>query len=153
MFGIDSAELLIIAVVALVVIGPKDLPRVMRTVGGFVARARGMAGQFRLGLDNMVRETELADMERQWKEQNDRIMQQHPAVPESPVPESDWGTAPAAAQDEAQGAAPVGDWAATPPPPPPPARAASPRIPARSGPRPPAGGRRAPLPPRPRELP
>ena len=36
MFGIDSGELLIIAVVALVVIGPKDLPRVMRAIGNFV---------------------------------------------------------------------------------------------------------------------
>jgi sec-independent protein translocase protein TatB len=142
MFGIDSAELLIIAVVALVVIGPKDLPRVMRTVGGFVARARGMAGQFRMGLDNMVRETELADMERKWKEQNERIMQQHPAAPES-----DWGTAPAA--QEAANAAPVADVSE----PLQPSRPVSPRIPARSGPRPPVAGRRAPLPPRPRDLP
>jgi sec-independent protein translocase protein TatB len=56
MFGIDSGELLIIAVVALVVIGPKDLPRVMRTVGGFVGKARGMAKHFRSGLDTMMRE-------------------------------------------------------------------------------------------------
>ena len=45
MFGIDSGELLIIALVALVVIGPKDLPRVMHTVGSWVGRARGMARQ------------------------------------------------------------------------------------------------------------
>ena len=47
MFGIDSGELLIIAVVALVVIGPKDLPRVMRAIGNFVGKARGMARHFR----------------------------------------------------------------------------------------------------------
>ncbi len=64
MFGIDSGELLIIAVVALVVIGPKDLPRAMRAVGGFVGRARGMAKHFRTGFDAMMREAELEDMEK-----------------------------------------------------------------------------------------
>ena len=78
MFGIDSGELLIIAVVALVVIGPKDLPRVMRTVGHWVGRARGMARHFRSGLDTMIREAELEDMEKKWKADNERIMREHP---------------------------------------------------------------------------
>jgi sec-independent protein translocase protein TatB len=82
MFGIDSGELLIIAVVALVVIGPKDLPRVMRTIGNFVGRARGMARHFRTGLDAMIRETELEDMEKKWKSDNERIMREHPAPAE-----------------------------------------------------------------------
>lgn len=86
MFGIDSGELLIIAVVALVVIGPKDLPRVMRTVGQWVGRARGMARHFRSGLDTMIREAEFEDMEKQWKANNERIMRENPASPES-----DWG--------------------------------------------------------------
>jgi len=81
MFGIDSSELLVIALVALVVIGPKDLPRVMRTVGNWVGRARGMAGHFRAGVDTMIRESELADMEKKWKAENERIMRDHPAVP------------------------------------------------------------------------
>ena len=81
MFGIDSSELLVIALVALVVIGPKDLPRVMRTVGQWVARARGMAGHFRAGVDTMIRESELADMEKKWKAENERIMRDHPPVP------------------------------------------------------------------------
>src|SRR3954464_1299399 len=79
MFGIDSSEFLVIALVALVVIGPKDLPRVMRTVGEWVGRARGMAGHFRAGVDNMIRESELADMEKKWKAENERIMRDHPA--------------------------------------------------------------------------
>ena len=91
MFGIDSTELLIIAVVALVVIGPKDLPRVMRQVGEWVARARGMAKHFRVGMDAMIRESELEDMERKWKEDNARIMREHPVAPADP----DWGAAPA----------------------------------------------------------
>jgi len=80
MFGIDSSEFLVIALVALVVIGPKDLPRVMRTVGQWVARARGMAGHFRAGVDTMIRESELADMEKKWKAENERIMRDHPAA-------------------------------------------------------------------------
>ena len=84
MFGIDSSELLVIALVALVVIGPKDLPRVMRTVGNWVGRARGMAGHFRAGVDNMIRESELADMEKKWKAENERIMRDHPADPAVP---------------------------------------------------------------------
>jgi sec-independent protein translocase protein TatB len=78
MFGIDSSELLVIALVALVVIGPKDLPRVMRTVGHWVGRARGMASHFRAGVDTMIRETELADMEKKWKAENERIMRDYP---------------------------------------------------------------------------
>ena len=97
MFGIDSAELLIIAVVALVVIGPKDLPRVMRTIGNFVGRARGMARHFRSGIDSMIREAELEDMEKQWKSNNDRIMREHPPT----TADTDWGQAP-----EADAAAP-----------------------------------------------
>ena len=80
MFGIDSGELLIIAVVALVVIGPKDLPRVMRTLGNFIGRARGMARHFRSGLDTMMREAELEEMEKKWKADNERIMREHPAA-------------------------------------------------------------------------
>ena len=93
MFGIDSAELLIIAVVALVVIGPKDLPRVMRTVGHWVGRARGMARHFRSGLDTMVREAELEEMEKQWKANNERIMREHPQVESGAdsAADSDWG--------------------------------------------------------------
>src|SRR3954470_5886020 len=79
MFGIDSTELMVIALIALVVIGPKDLPRVMRTVGEWVGRARGMAGHFRAGVDNMIRESELADMEKKWKPEKERISRHPPA--------------------------------------------------------------------------
>ena len=74
MFGIDSGELLIIAVVALVVIGPNDLPRVMRSIGKFVGQARGMAKHFRSGIETMIREAELEEMEKKWREENERIM-------------------------------------------------------------------------------
>lgn len=79
MFGIDSTELMIIAVVALVVIGPKDLPRVMRVVGQWVGRARGMARHFRSGIDEMIRQSEIEELEKRWRDQNERIMTEFPA--------------------------------------------------------------------------
>jgi sec-independent protein translocase protein TatB len=117
-FGIDSGELLIIAIVALLVIGPKDLPRVMRAIGNFVGKARGMATHFRSGVDNMIRESELQDMEKVWKANNERIMREAP-----PAPESDWGTAEPAAEETAP-ALPAPDASR---PKPPPARPRRPR--------------------------
>jgi len=64
MFGVDSSELAVVAILALIFIGPKDLPKVMRTVGYWVGRVRGMARHFTAGLENMVREAELEEMER-----------------------------------------------------------------------------------------
>ena len=81
MFDIAPTELLIVAIVALVVIGPKDLPGVMRTVGRWVGRARGMARHFRSGIDTMMREAELEEMEKKWREENERIMREHPMLP------------------------------------------------------------------------
>jgi sec-independent protein translocase protein TatB len=81
MFGVDSSELAVVAILALIFIGPKDLPKVMRTVGYWVGRARGMARHFTAGLENMVREAELEEMEKRWREENERIMQLHPANP------------------------------------------------------------------------
>ncbi len=77
MFGVDSNEFLLVMLVALVVIGPKDMPRALRVVGKWVAKARGIAAQFRSGFDEMIRESELADLEKKWKEENDRIMREH----------------------------------------------------------------------------
>ncbi|TPG38996.1 twin-arginine translocase subunit TatB [Sphingomonas koreensis] len=78
MFDIGSPELLLVAVVAIVVIGPKDLPKAMRVVGYWVGKAHGTMRQFRSGFDAMVREAELAEMEKRWKEENARIMREHP---------------------------------------------------------------------------
>ena len=79
MFGVDSSELAVVAVLALIFIGPKDLPRVLRTVGYWVGRVRGMARHFTSGIENMVREAELEEMEKRWREENERIMRLHPA--------------------------------------------------------------------------
>jgi sec-independent protein translocase protein TatB len=92
MFDIAPTELLLCALVALVVIGPKDLPKAMRVVGHWVGRARGMARQFRSGFDAMVREAELDEMEKKWAAENERIMREHP--PESPAAEADASVTP-----------------------------------------------------------
>jgi sec-independent protein translocase protein TatB len=86
MFGVDTTELLIIAVAALIFIGPKDLPRVMRTVGYWIGRARGMARHFTAGVETMMREAELEEMEKKWREENERIMALHPPGADYPDP-------------------------------------------------------------------
>ena len=65
MFGIDSPELLVIAVVALVVIGPKELSGMLRSWGKWMAKARGMAAEFRGHVDEMVRQSELDEVKKQ----------------------------------------------------------------------------------------
>ena len=65
MFGIDSSELLIIAIVALVVIGPKELPGLLRTWGKWMAQMRGMASEFRGHVDEMVRQSDLDEVKKQ----------------------------------------------------------------------------------------
>lgn len=62
MFDIGWSELLVIAVVALVVIGPKELPATLRTIGKMTARARKMAGEFRSQFDEAMREADLDDV-------------------------------------------------------------------------------------------
>jgi len=89
MFGVDTSELLLIAVVALVFIGPKDLPRAMRTVGRWVGKVRGMARHFNSGIEAMVREAELEEMEKQWRAENERIMREYPALLEAQKAEAE----------------------------------------------------------------
>ncbi len=72
MFDFAWSELALIAVVALVVIGPKDLPRAMRLAGMWVRKARAVAREFQGSLEQMVREAELEDV-RQTVEQASRF--------------------------------------------------------------------------------
>src|SRR3954452_553404 len=62
MFDIGWAEMALILAVALVVIGPKDLPRVAREIGRWSAKARAMAREFQRSLDDMAREADLQDI-------------------------------------------------------------------------------------------
>jgi sec-independent protein translocase protein TatB len=90
MFGIDSTEFLLIVIVAVIVIGPKDLPRALYKVGQIIGKAQGMARHFRTGLDAMVREVEMEELEKKWAMQNKRIMEEHPpeTYDEAPVMEA-----------------------------------------------------------------
>jgi sec-independent protein translocase protein TatB len=89
MFNVDLPEFLFVAVLALIVIGPKDLPRVMRVVGKWVGKARGVASQFRSGFDDMVRQSELEELEKKWREDNERIMRETPvAMISEPQPDT-----------------------------------------------------------------
>lgn len=78
MFDIGALELLVVVIVAIIVIGPKDMPQALRVAGRWVGKLRRMSAQFRSGFDAMVREAELEDMEKQWKERNAQIMAQSP---------------------------------------------------------------------------
>jgi sec-independent protein translocase protein TatB len=77
MFDIAPSEMMLVALVAIVFIGPKDLPRVMRFVGQWVGKGRTMARHFRTAMDDMVRDAELHEMEAKWKAENERIMREH----------------------------------------------------------------------------
>ena len=94
MLDIGADELLLTAVVAIVVIGPKDLPRAMRAAGRFVAKMRRMSNAFRAGIDNVIREAEMEEMEQQWRKQNAAIMAAHPGA----TPDTDAEAAAAASQ-------------------------------------------------------
>lgn len=80
MFDVGASEMLMIIIVAVVVIGPKDMPMALRTAGRWIGKMRRISGHFRSGLDAMVREAELEEMERKWREQNEAIMKSHPQL-------------------------------------------------------------------------
>jgi len=86
MFGVDTSELLVVAVVALLFIGPKELPRVMMKVGRWIGQLRGYARHFTSGIENVIREAELEEMEKKWREENQRILAQYPADGDYPEP-------------------------------------------------------------------
>ena len=77
MFDIGWTELLVIAVVAVVVVGPKDLPRMMRVAGQWMGRARAMADQFRRSFDDMARQQELEELRAEvMKLHNDKTLEE-----------------------------------------------------------------------------
>ncbi|UYV17197.1 Sec-independent protein translocase protein TatB [Porphyrobacter sp. ULC335] len=83
MLDVGIGELLVILIVAVVVIGPKDLPLAMRTAGRWIGKMRRMSAHFRSGIDTMVREAELEEMEKKWKAQNEEIMRRSAALTEA----------------------------------------------------------------------
>lgn len=63
--GIGATELLVIGIIALLVVGPKDLPLLMRRVGEFMGKARRMAADFRASFDEMARQSELDELRKE----------------------------------------------------------------------------------------
>ncbi len=61
MFDIGWSEMAVIALIALIVIGPKELPNAMRTVAKWARKARSLAREFQSGIDDMIREADLDD--------------------------------------------------------------------------------------------
>lgn len=108
MFDIGADELVTIVVVAVVVIGPKDLPKALRVAGRWIGKARRVSNHFRAGIETMIREAELAEMEEKWRQHNAAIMartaegqspaeaadQHRPPLPDVSCPPGPAGEAP-----------------------------------------------------------
>lgn len=108
--GIGFQELFFIAIIALVVVGPKDLPLMMRKLGQFVAKGRQLAGEFQAAFDDIARQAELDELRKEVedlknmnavkdaaddmrafeKDVNDRVMRDDTAAAKTdPAPPSD----------------------------------------------------------------
>jgi sec-independent protein translocase protein TatB len=68
MFDFAWSEIAVIGVVALIAIGPKDLPGALKAITGFIKRARRMAGEFQTHVDEMMREADLSEVRQQINE-------------------------------------------------------------------------------------
>lgn len=66
--GIGFSELILVALAALIIIGPKDLPMMMRRIGQFVAKGRRMAAEFQAAFDDIARQSELDDLKKEIEE-------------------------------------------------------------------------------------
>lgn len=66
-FGLGSTELLLVAIIALIVIGPKDLPRLLRTMGQYMRKIQGMAREFQNHLNEAAKETGVDDVKKDIK--------------------------------------------------------------------------------------
>ncbi|MBV9571739.1 MAG: twin-arginine translocase subunit TatB [Alphaproteobacteria bacterium] len=94
MIDLSWSHILIVLVVALVVVGPKDLPRLMHTIGRWLAKARAMADQFRKSFDEMSRQHDLDELRKEIQAlRNERpfagIEQtlHQPVLPHEPAPQ------------------------------------------------------------------
>lgn len=89
MFDIGATELLLLVVVAVLVIGPKDMPLALRTAGKWMGKIRRVSAHFRSGVDTMIREAEMEEMEQKWKDKNEEIMKATPPGEMGPLPDAE----------------------------------------------------------------
>ncbi len=73
MLDIGGSELLVIGLVLILVVGPKDLPRVLRSVGQFMAKMRGMTREFKKSIDEMAREADIDDLRKELNSVSDVV--------------------------------------------------------------------------------
>lgn len=107
MFDVAPSELLLILIVVVVAIGPKELPAALRTFGRWTGQMRRISAHFRTGLDAMIREAEMQELETKWAAQNAKIMQEHPAdAPPEPEPTGAYPARPLPAEPAPASAAP-----------------------------------------------
>ena len=71
MFDIGWAEMMFVVIIAVLVIGPKDLPRAIATIGKYVRKARSMARDFQSGIDDLAKETQLDDIKKDLQKSTD----------------------------------------------------------------------------------
>ena len=95
MFDIGGWELLVIGSLALIIVGPKDLPRMIRNVGQWVGKARGLAREFQSGMEQAAREADLDDVAKAGRGLRDTVsslgaetkrMLDSPATPSAATP-------------------------------------------------------------------
>ncbi len=126
MFELDWGKLVIIGIVALIAIGPKELPTVLRTLGQWMGKIRRMASEFQGQFQEALREAEMADLKKQADDLQSSVSSftamdpmAEPQKAADPVAEGAVGEAPAAEATAAAPAAPAAktDFAAAEPPP------------------------------------
>ena len=101
---LSPAHILIVVVVALIVVGPKDLPKMLRKLGQFMGKMRGMANEFRASFDEMARQSELDELRKEVQAMRDAAN----AETEKIAHETDF-TVPASIHADAESAA-VDSW-------------------------------------------
>ncbi len=114
MFDIGWSELLVIAVVAIVVVGPKDLPRLMRTFGHYAGKLRRAAADFQRQFEDAMRETELEEV----KKAIESVKNETPGIDlkapiDKPIMLPSPSAEPAPAQANGKGAAPEAEASAS----------------------------------------
>ncbi len=121
--GLGFSEIVLLAVIALLVVGPKDLPLLLRRVGQFSARMRGLAAEFRAGFDELARTAELDQLKKEVDSLRNvqalrdlgRSVNELTALPNLLGPDGHTASAPDSAPVSAPVSAPPGDHHASPP--------------------------------------